>query len=556
MFILSYKTGNDTVIIAYTSKTRCVALVCDYIVKGKFFDNQGVVLKDEFNLSTKLLGSQKDVSICNLQNNKILFVWSTDFAQDGSGVGIFARITDLLGNFLSDEFTANKTTSGDQSQPSCTELGNNCFIIIYESGTDILGRIFNIDLTVFKEEFIINTTKTDNQRTAKILSLVDGNFIVGWESNLQDSLLYGLYYQKFSEEGNLIGSETQANNFTFQDQSQISLAQLRSGVVAIAFTSYGDSDQTGIYYEFIGTCQDGRFKDTNFFNRCSACDHKCATCDNQLDCLKCVDGYYALEDFPNKCVKTCPSGYLLTPKNGICKNCGSACLTCLNDFNICKTCNANYSLAEDITNHFTCLNNLEGYYLDSSVSYYKKCSVNCSTCTSSALNCLSCNSGLFYYPMQGNSSSCYIKTSSPNGYFFNTSSLAHTTCDVSCLTCETNDLTCLTCNSTGGFYNTDENPNSCLNTAPVGYVLDSVLKKYVKCDISCKACTTNKTNCQICNTDGSYFPLVDNISTCISIIISFIILIDFLIFKVLLVLQTASFLAMPLQSMKNAISPA
>jgi len=511
--------NDNLVVVSWSSKhARCVNTNCNFTVWSKFFDNTGTLVKDEFMINSQTSGNQDHSTLCNLRDSRILYVWDSDTNQDGSGLGIYGRITDYSGTFVSSEFKINKTTTGDQINPSCAGLLNNRFVVTYESGSDIMGIIFNSDLTVFKDEFTVNTYKTDTQTNAKVFSFNDGKFIVGWESNLQDGSKYGIYYQLFDSSGILLGNETLASTMTFQDQKHIIFTQLTSGAVALAYTSYGDSDNTGIYYDFILICPDGRFLDNNSPDRCSLCDFKCATCNNKNDCLTCTTGYNALEDVSKIClaISTCPNGYLPTPSNGICKKCDISCINCTTTISTCSSCNTSggYYNSDDFLN--TCYKTAPiGYIFDNTVNKYVKCDISCKSCSTSKTNCSECNTASLYYPKVDATSTCILKTASPNGYFFNSNTNQHEKCDISCLTCVDSLKKCLTCNNSGGYYNTDSKPNDCLNICPDGYFLDSTIKKYVLCDASCKTCATSKTSCNLCNTDNNYFPKTDDTKTCI-----------------------------------------
>jgi len=505
--------SNGFSVLTYSSKHfRCIGSTCNFTVWGKFFNNDGSVKKDEFMLNLRDSGNQDNSFPCFLKDDRILFIWTSDSSQDGNGIGIFGRISDLTGTFINTtDVQINKLISGDQINPRCVGLNLNRFAVVYESGSDILVRIFNSDWTVFKDEFTVNTFTTGVQQNPAIYGLSDGKFIVGWESNAQDESLLGIFYQVFDSEGNPSGKETQANSFTYQDQKEISFTQLTSGTVALAFTSYGDSDGFGVYYEFILNCQDGRFLDPEYNYRCSPCNFMCGTCNEKSSCLICGINYNLLEG-TTTCVSKCPNGTVNL--NNICKKCSNLCKTCNLAIDNCTSCNTGFSLAQNSINDNICLNSFTGYFLPSGLTYYLKCDASCSTCTTTSTNCQSCNSLSYYYPKVDATSTCILKTSSPDGYYFNSISNQHEKCDISCITCSNNSNNCLLCNNSGGYYNSDDVPNTCSKAASNGYVLDITLKKYVKCDFSCSSCIDTKIKCTKCNQDFFYFVKVDEINSC------------------------------------------
>jgi len=511
---------DNLVVITWSSKHyRCnLNISCQFTIWSKFFDNGGNIVKEEFMINSQTTGNQDHSSLCVLKDNRILFVWHSDSNQDGDGLGIYGRITDYSGTFVSLEFKINKTTVGNQSNPSCAGLLDNRFVVTYESGTDIMGIIFNSDLTTLKDEFIINTYKTNTQTNSIVYSLNDGKFIIGWESNLQDGSNYGIYYQLFDSTGTPLGNETLASTMTFGDQKQISFTQSTSGAVIMSYSSYGDSHLSGIYFDFIIVCPDGRFSDNNFPDKCSFCDFKCATCNNKINCLTCANGYNALEDSPSVClaISTCPNGYLPTPSNGICKKCDTSCINCTTSISSCSSCNNLGGYYNTDANPNTCSNIIpNGYYLDSTLKKYIICDISCSTCITKASNCTQCKTASLYYPKVDAINTCILKTASPNGFYFNSGTNQHEKCDVSCSACSTILNNCTLCNNLGGYYNTDANPNKCSNIILDGYYIDSNLKKIDICDISCLTCSNLKNSCNLCNTDGNYYPKADDTKACI-----------------------------------------
>ena len=73
-----------------------------------------------------------------------------------------------------------------------------------------------------------------------------------------------------------------------------------------------------------------------------------------------------------------------------------------------------------------------GYYLDSTVEYYKKCDISCSTCENTATFCTKCAPN--YYPMSENPNTC--KNSYNIGIYFDLISNKYEACDSSCYICK------------------------------------------------------------------------------------------------------------------------
>ena len=57
------------------------------------------------------------------------------------------------------------------------------------------------------QEFKINTYIYNDQKYPKIATLENGQFVVSWHSEYQDSSYHGAFGQIFNEEGELLGEE-------------------------------------------------------------------------------------------------------------------------------------------------------------------------------------------------------------------------------------------------------------------------------------------------------------------------------------------------------------
>jgi hypothetical protein len=97
-------------------------------------------------------------------------------------------------------------------------------------------------------EFQINTYTTGDQRNPSITGLSDGGFVATWKSDGQDSSGYGVFGQRYDSSGNTAGSEFQINTYTTGHQWAPSVASLIDGGFIVSWESYGqDGDGDGIF---------------------------------------------------------------------------------------------------------------------------------------------------------------------------------------------------------------------------------------------------------------------------------------------------------------------
>lgn len=471
-----------------------------YGIYGKMISDSNTIIKPEFRISDSDSINEFNARAC-YSNGIFLVVWTI---TNSSNDDVYGKFFDIKGNSLNPTaILINKSTSGNQNSPDCAGLVDGNFVITYTSGipSDILAKIIDSANIIIKDEFIVNTNTSDIQQNAKVQALSEGGFIVAWESNSADGSLLGVYYQRFLANGTLIALEYIANNYTLNDQKNIAIAQLKTGNndVIIGFSSEGDTNFLGVYYEIVYNCPSGYYFDSNINFKCTTCNPIYGgVCDSLGNPVQCKAGLYRLEDKIN-CVSSClnSDGYASNPVNGLCKKCSSNCLTCRETSDNCKSCYVGFSLAEAASNLFICINSFDGYYFDTTLNYYIKCDVSCTSCNLNKMNCIQCNISGKYYPKVDNVKSCILSTNPPSGYYFNAQTSKHEFCDNSCMTC-ISIKSCLTC--TLNFYPIENNLNDCRNSSSISndYFLDYDAKIYKKCDISCETCINKSVDCLKC----------------------------------------------------------
>jgi hypothetical protein len=264
---------------------------------------------------------------------------------------------------------------------------------------------------------------------------------------------------------------------------------------------------------------------TNQFNKCyvscGACPGSGTTTNH--NCSACATGYYALEDNSTFCYQSTQAVqyYYFDSNTNIFKRCNPSCTIC-NNPNNCLTCNTSYYSLED--NSTSCHQNTEiiqNYLYASTQSKFLKCYSSCQQCSGQGNQtthlCTIC--GTNYYPLQDDSSQCYLSTDIITGFYFSTNTFK-ITCMAQCATCgrygTDADNKCITCAT--GFSPLEDKASQCYTngSAVPGYYFDNTI--YRHCYASCATCNIQgdsiNNNCLTCTT--GYFPLEDRASQCIA----------------------------------------
>ncbi len=153
-----------------------------------------------------------------------------------------------------DEFLVNTTTTDNQSDPTITALADGRFLVAWRdqsktdgdtSGTAVRAQVFDAHGTKSGNEFLVNTTATNGQFQASVTALADGRFVAAWTDGSQsggDTSGTAVRAQIFDVDGGKFGSELLVNTTTANAQDTPTITALADGRFVIAWT---DASQSG-----------------------------------------------------------------------------------------------------------------------------------------------------------------------------------------------------------------------------------------------------------------------------------------------------------------------
>ena len=210
----------------------------------------------EFLVNTETTGHQKSPSTTALNDGGFVIAWGS---LDDDGYGIYAQRYDASGNAAGGEFLVNTYTSNSQGSASATTLADDSFVITWDSYNQdgdwygIYAQRYDASGNAVGGEFLVNTETTGNQKSPSTTALNDGGFVIAWEG--EDSVLSGIYAQRYNADGSVNGSEFRVNQYYYFNQTSPSITALADGGFVITWTSNGfltdqywlDGDGYGIY---------------------------------------------------------------------------------------------------------------------------------------------------------------------------------------------------------------------------------------------------------------------------------------------------------------------
>ncbi len=218
---------------------------------GRQFDATGNPLTGEFQINTTTADQQVDPRVAALRGGGFVVVWESNL-QDGDQKGVYSQRFDNSSAPVGVETQVHTTTAGTQADARVAGLNDGGYVVVWESDAsgslEIMGRRFDAGGSPTGGEFQINSTTADVQDDPEVTALVDGGFVVIWESVNQDGSGTGLYGQKYDAAGSSVGSEFQVNSTANLAQQDPAVKTLDDGGFLVVWESFDqDGSDYGVY---------------------------------------------------------------------------------------------------------------------------------------------------------------------------------------------------------------------------------------------------------------------------------------------------------------------
>jgi predicted nucleic acid-binding Zn-ribbon protein len=227
------------------------------------YNSAGVAQGSETRINTTTVGDQHLPAVAMDTDGDYVITWES---PDGSGSGVYFQRYNAAGVPQGTETRVNTTTTDVQIRPEVAMDADGDYVITWTSHAQD-GSIYGIYAQRYSAngnpqgvETRVNTTTADNQESSTIAMDADGNYVITWQSNLQDDgSSIGVFAQRYSAAGTPRGPETQVNTTTASQQQYPNVAMDVDGDYIITWDSVGqDGSGLGVYaqrYNANGTPQ-------------------------------------------------------------------------------------------------------------------------------------------------------------------------------------------------------------------------------------------------------------------------------------------------------------
>jgi hypothetical protein len=244
-----------------------------YGIFAQRFDAASNALAGEFQVNTFTTGSQRHAALASDAAGNFLVAWGGN--GTGDSYGVFARRYDAAGGPLGGEFPVNSFTTGTQRVPAAAMDDDGDFVVVWAGsaqdgdGSGIFAQRYDPAGNPLGSELPVNTVTTNNQGDPAVAMNADGDFVVVWQSGLQDGDGYGIFARRFDAAGSPLDSpEFQVNTFTTGDQELPAVAMDADGDFAVTWQSYAqDGDDLGVFarrFDAAGAALGGEFPVNSF----------------------------------------------------------------------------------------------------------------------------------------------------------------------------------------------------------------------------------------------------------------------------------------------------
>ncbi len=239
-----------------------------YGIYAQRYNAVGVRQGGEFRVNTTTAGTQLNPKVAMDNDGDFIITW-VSFVPGATRSDIYAQRYNSVGVTQGPEFRVNISTPYSLSQPAAAMDADGDFVVTWMSsgqdgsGWGVYGRRFNSAGVAQGIEFRVNTTTANSQENPTVAMDASGDFVVTWMSAGQDGSSWGVYGQRYNSAGVVQGAEFKVNTFTTDSQRDPAIAMDADGDFVVTWTSQGQESHYGVYaqrYNAAGLAQGGEFR--------------------------------------------------------------------------------------------------------------------------------------------------------------------------------------------------------------------------------------------------------------------------------------------------------
>lgn len=243
-------TGGGFIVVWHDSDSTSIA--------AQIFTGPGAKVGAEFTVPVAgaLALTDRGPDVAGLSGGGAVVVWGgaeDNVADVASKPGVAGQVLAANGSKVGGEFHANSYTAGVQRPAGVAALLDGGFVVAWDSapvaggtgqdgsGYGVYARRYNANGTPASTAFRVNNTTAGDQKDPAIASLADGGFVVVWLDNGQP----GLFARRYDATGSAVGGEFRIK--PMGTGFDLDVAGLTTGGFAVAWDEATDGDGLGVF---------------------------------------------------------------------------------------------------------------------------------------------------------------------------------------------------------------------------------------------------------------------------------------------------------------------
>ena len=180
-------------------------------IRGRLYSAAGVALAPEFLFENNdQFGNPFPLSITALTGGKFATFWTSGNTE----LDVRGQLYNANGTPAASDFVVNSTRADQQFRPDATTLADGSFVVIYSSdesagageNVDVRARHFSSNGVALGPDSIVNSTTAFKQSALNVTALTGGGYVVTW---LSEPSTFGLEFRAraFNAAGSAIGAD-------------------------------------------------------------------------------------------------------------------------------------------------------------------------------------------------------------------------------------------------------------------------------------------------------------------------------------------------------------
>jgi Ca2+-binding RTX toxin-like protein len=220
------------------------------------FNASGVKVGGEVHINTTTVGPQDFPQIFGVPDGGYLAVW--EGSGPGDDYGIFTQRFNAAGAKVGVETLVNTPSAEIQSEHMVAVQANGNYLLIWESypntvtgveQRDVFSQLYNSAGGKIGAQTRVNTTTPGGQGEPHVSAMFDGGYLVTWVGNGPGDV-DGVFTQRLNASGVLVGAETRVNTTVAGDQVITRVTTLIDGGYVVVWESIGqDGAGSGTYFQ-------------------------------------------------------------------------------------------------------------------------------------------------------------------------------------------------------------------------------------------------------------------------------------------------------------------